>query len=110
MNCSSIVEKLFQFDRTVPFPSSRGTTNSHIYFHSDGRWRLESFRFPSSKYFILKNSNPNVLPLGTHVWLTGWQNALCSSDHPAGTEAELTLSKCFFNKYTCNSGDCVDLR
>ena len=47
------------------------------------------------------------VPIGTHKWVTGSENALCG--RLEGYTTEMTFSKCYPNKYTCNSGHCINL-
>ena len=50
---------------------------------------------------------PNSIPLGTVSWKTGTENSLCG--YPDGYVTSMTLSQCFPNKYTCDSGHCIEL-
>ena len=47
------------------------------------------------------------VPIGTHKWVTGSENALCG--RLEGYMTEMTFSMCYPGKYTCNSGHCIEL-
>ena len=46
--------------------------------------------------------------LGTHVWEVTEDFAICKL--MKNQTLELTFSQCYPNKYTCNNGDCINLR
>ncbi len=80
----------------------RGAKYSHIYYDSSiEKWRLQSLKEPDKYVWTAK------FPLGTSVWEIVTENGLCSKK-PNST-MELTMSLCYPNKYTCNSGDCIPL-
>lgn len=64
-------------------------------------------RFPG-KFLTLKHKNPRTYPIGTHTWALGNDNAMCAMDKD--DLVWLSFSTCFPNKYTCNTGECIDLR
>ena len=50
---------------------------------------------------------PNDVPVGTYTWHLPFENALCQL--PKDSIAELTLSTCYPNMFTCNSGECIPI-
>ena len=56
----------------------------------------------------MKAKDPTIYPLGSRVWILGSELSMCGDDKDK--EVTLTLSKCYPDKYTCNSGHCIPLR
>lgn len=83
--------------------------NSLIYFNSTTeRWVLQSLR-KVHKFLMMEADKPDIdLPLGTHRWVLGAERAMCGKGD--GDVVEMTLSRCFPNKYTCDQGFCIPLR
>ena len=82
---------------------SRGTQISHIFFDNIAhKWTLQSLKDPK------KYVQTQKFPLGASAWTTGDENALCGLANR--TTVELTMSLCYPEKYTCNSGSCIPLR
>jgi len=71
------------------------------------RWTLNSVKDPS-KSLYMRNKGMDVTPFGTEPWVVASDYALC--EQQAMVEQELTLSICFPDKYTCNTGKCIPLR
>lgn len=111
--CAKDVEYNFDFDFGVygtknGKPLFRGSQNSMMYFDKDTfKWRLQSLRDPL-KYIQTVSRLPEDLPIGTHNWEVSEDDTMCKLRK--GQILELTMSQCFPNKYTCNNGDCIDLR
>ena len=80
---------------------------SHIYFNATSKkWTLRSLANPD-KFIETVSDLPNKIPVGSYKWQTGSVNSLCYKHK--GYVSEMTFSKCFPNKYTCNSGHCIEL-
>jgi hypothetical protein len=89
-------------------PYFRGIMKSHIFFQSKTqRWLLQSLISPKHRLESLK-INTKSLPFGTFLWRGLNEEGWCGEEQFQGYE--LTLSNCFPNKYTCDSGHCIDLR
>ena len=78
----------------------RGLTKSHIYFVcikdqkcTSGKWILQSLLNQNMTKELLDSE----FPVGTKIW-----NAM-------GQEKKLTLTQCFQDKFTCDSGHCISL-
>ncbi len=81
--------------------------SSEIYFDSEqNRWRLQSLLNPD-KYLLMTDKNPRILPMGTHKWTLETPGAICNLEK--GEKRILTLSRCFPDMYTCDTGHCIDL-
>ena len=94
------MKNLFLFDLKKCY---RGTQISHIFFDKNvQKWTLQSLRDP--KIYV----QTEKFPLGTSEWTIGADNALCGLENR--TTSELTMSLCYPEKYTCNSGSCIPLR
>ena len=90
------------------FKLYRGLTKSHIYYNlTSSKWILESLISPGV-YLTTNKQLSNQIPFGTHQWVVADKSGLCKL--PMGSVTDLTLSSCFPNKYTCNSGHCIPLR
>ena len=50
---------------------------------------------------------PEELPTGTWNWQVGAEGGICLLHK--GDVHEMTLSRCFSNQYTCDSGNCIIL-
>jgi hypothetical protein len=111
--CSSDIEwyydtKYYPYGTIGGKPHFKGTMKSHIYYNATNeKWYLASLRHPT-KYISTIVKMPFDVPFGTHKWYLETENSLCSKHE--GHIQELTYSKCFPNKYTCNSGKCIPLR
>ena len=80
---------------------------SHIYYNATSKkWTLRSLANPD-KFIETVSDLPNKIPVGSYKWQTGSANSLCYKK--AGYVSEMTFSICFPNKYTCNSGHCIEL-
>ena len=85
----------------------RGLAKSHIFYDAESnKWKIQSLINPD-RYLETEMKMPNSVPLGTVSWKTGTENSLCG--YPDGFVTSMTLSQCFPNKYTCDSGHCIDL-
>ena len=89
------------------FSFYRGLTKSHIFYDAESnKWKIQSLINPD-RYLETEGKMPNSVPLGTVSWETGTENSLCR--YPAGYVTPMTISRCFPNKYTCDSGHCIEL-
>lgn len=110
--CSKDLESKYDVDFVVYGTMNgkahfRGSQNSHLFYDSTiMKWKLQSLR-NESKFIQTAARLPEQLPIGTHVWEITVQDALCGLK--VGSTLELTMSQCFPNMYTCNSGDCIPL-
>ena len=68
---------------------------------------LRSLRDPENLFLITEKQLSESLPIGTYTWIVGG-GKFC--EHKPGDFILLTFSKCFPNMYTCDSGECIDLR
>ena len=85
----------------------RGFSKSHIYYDATtSKWILQSFVNPNIS-ITTKSKWPYDIPLGTVQWQVTTDSGLCQL--PKDSVAELTLSICYPDKYTCNSGHCIHL-
>ena len=73
---------------------------------SDERWYLRSLVEPD-KYLVTVKQIPEELPTGTWNWQVGAEGGICLLHK--GDVHEMTLSRCFSNQYTCDSGNCIIL-
>ena len=88
----------------------RGIRASHIFVDSvDGKWTLQSLKSPGK---ISKLDIPNTrYPIGRHQWKVqnnDTQFGICGLEN--GGFHLLTFSDCHPEKFTCNSGQCVELK
>jgi hypothetical protein len=84
-------------------PLHRGAKISHIFFNDKTeKWTLQSLKDPT------KFVQTGKFPIGTSVWEIIDEGGLCGLK--SNSTKELTMSLCYPNKYTCNSGDCIPLR
>ena len=77
------------------------------YEKSSAKWILQSLHMPQ-KYIQTLERLPEELPIGTHNWQITLEDAMCGLK--ANESMELTISQCYPNMYTCNNGDCIELR
>ena len=77
------------------------------YEKSSAKWILQSLHMPQ-KYIQTLERLPEELPIGTHNWQITMEDAMCGLK--ANESMELTISQCYPNMYTCNNGDCIELR
>ena len=90
-------------------PFFKGLAYSHIAFNAtDKLWYMRSLRDPSNMYLHTEKQLTESLPVGTYNWVVGGTLGFCEKEK--GDLMELTLSKCFPNSYTCDSGECIELR
>ena len=89
------------------FHCCRGVENSHIYFDEDGRWRLQSLRYPDKYLLLPQRLSENNYPIGRFKWEVASPESLCSV--AKGETKQLALSNCYPSKFTCDSGRCIDL-
>ena len=75
-----------------------------FYNKSADNWVIQSLVDPSM-YMTSKDVPSNELPIGTYSWKSENKGALCGK--PYGTITKLTLSTCYPNKYSCDSGHCI---
>ena len=82
---------------------------SHIFFEcvqkeecTYGKWILQSVLEPEMMLEL-----EDEFPIGTHEWKLKKDDALC--DQEKGYKRRLTLSQCYPDKFTCNSGHCIPL-
>lgn len=68
---------------------------------------MQSLRDPSKRLETL-NKMHESLPLGTNSWLVVTDEGVCKMR--IGQVLNLTLTTCFPNKFTCDDGQCTDLR
>ena len=88
-------------------PLFKGISLSYMHYNdTDERWYIRSLREPS-KYLVTVRQIPVDLPTGTWMWRVGSEGSICGLAE--GELRELTFSRCFPNKYTCDSGDCIPL-
>ena len=86
---------------------SRGVENSHIYFDSEAHWRLQSLRYPEKYLRLSRRQSETNYPIGRYNWEASSPGGLC--DVGQGQMIPLALSNCYPNKFTCDSGRCIDL-
>ena len=86
----------------------RGLGFSHIYYDDfNSQWRLQSLRNPDM-YLLLDDRMPRAMPIGRQVWTLGRNLSMCAKDE--GAQHLLTFSGCSSTSFTCNNGECVELR
>ena len=56
----------------------------------------------------MESQDTNTYPMGTQTWVLGADLSMCNLKK--GAYVNLTLSKCYPDKFTCNSGHCIPLR
>ena len=88
----------------------RGIRASHIFVDAvDGKWTLQSLKNPGK---ISKLDIPNTrYPIGRHQWKVqnnDTQFGICGLEN--GGFHLLTFSDCHPEKFTCNSGQCVEIK
>ena len=90
--------------------NSRGIVRSHIFFKcktnnecETGKWYLQSLIKPE---FILELSN-DYLPMGRQKWNLAQGKTFCK--YEIGNFIDLTISQCYPGKFTCDSGQCIQL-
>jgi hypothetical protein len=106
----------YQFDRYLYFeyyiyglkngyPWFVGFEKSQIYFNTSlEAWILQSFEDPDMT-LEAQESMEDDLPIGRQNWKIGKSFKRCN--HKSGNNIKLTLSTCYPDHFTCNSGLCL---
>ena len=87
----------------------RSNGQSQIYFDKEkNKWKLVSHT-PPFLHLLMDRSGLNVVPVGRNTWkIMSGDGELCGKSD--NSSISLTLSSCFPNKFTCDNGDCIQLR
>ena len=95
---------LMCFDTLLLF---RGFSKSHIYYDkTTSKWIIHSL-VRANFWITTEDKWHKQIPIGTHPWQVSVENAVCK--YPKDKLTEMTLTTCYPNKYTCNSGHCIPL-
>ncbi|CAB4061993.1 unnamed protein product [Lepeophtheirus salmonis] len=90
----------------------KGIENSHIFYDGTERWKLESLRRPDKFLTLSRAESINGFPIGRHKWEFVPENVDNESLVICNLESQnpsmyLTLSNCYPEKFTCDSGSCI---
>lgn len=89
----------------------RGIRSSHIFLDPvDNKWTIQSLKNPGKISKLMNAEDSKMYPIGRQQWKiqnNDTQYGICGLAN--GQNHVLTLSDCHPNKYTCNTGQCIDL-
>ena len=81
--------------------SFSGYTDTHLYFDSDGSWKLELYS-DSGMFARLKDFND--YPFGVHEWYFSQDSC-----QDANLTALLSMSACVDSEFQCLDGQCIPM-
>ena len=94
-------------DSTLENAKFQGFTISQVFFNEAyERWTIQSITEPDN---ILIMKPKNIHPLGRWTWIVGNKSNICPEWEP-NQEISLTFSACRQDQFTCEDGQCIDIK